>query len=118
MDTILIVDDHAPFRVMAKRLLEADGFTVVGEADTGASGIEAARALKPHLILLDIGLPDVEGIDVANTLAADGQPPFVVLTSSRDAEAYGPRLDGSGALGFIPKDELSGASIRALAAKA
>ena len=118
MNTILIVDDHGPFRVMARRLLEADGFTVVGEAETGASGIEAARTLRPHLILLDIGLPDVEGFDVASVLAADGQPPFVVLTSSRDADAYGPRLDGSRALGFIPKDELSGASIRALAAKA
>ena len=118
MDTILIVDDHAPFRVLARRLLEADGFTVVGEAETGASGIEAARTLRPHLILLDIGLPDVEGFDVASALAADGQPPFVVLTSSRDADAYGPRLDGSQALGFIPKDELSGASIRAFAAKA
>jgi DNA-binding NarL/FixJ family response regulator len=118
MDTILIVDDHAPFRVMARMLLEADGFTVVGEADSGESGIEAARTLKPHLVLLDIGLPDVEGFDVARLLAAEGPPPFVVLTSSRDASSYGPRLDGSRALGFIPKDELSGATIRALAAKA
>ncbi len=116
MDTILIVDDHAQFRVMARSLLEADGFTVVGEADTGASGIEAARTLRPHLVLLDIGLPDVEGFDVADALAVDGPPPFVVLTSSRDAGAYGPRLASSRVLGFIPKDELSGASIRALAA--
>ncbi len=116
MDTILIVDDHAQFRVIARNLLEADGFTVVGEADTGASGIEAARVLRPRLVLLDIGLPDVEGFDVADALAADGPPPFVVLTSSRDASAYGPRLANSRALGFIPKDELSGASIRALAA--
>ena len=98
-----------------ERLLEADGFTSSARR-SGASGLEAARVLRPRLVLLDIGLPDVEGFDVADALAADGPPPFVVLTSSRDASAYGPRLANSRALGFIPKDELSGASIRALAA--
>ena len=114
MNTILIVDDHAPFRVQARALLEADGFLVVGEAATGESGLEAARSLRPHLVLLDIGLPDVEGFEVARALAVDGPPPFVVLTSSREASAYGPRLSSSRVLGFIPKDELSGAAIRAL----
>jgi DNA-binding NarL/FixJ family response regulator len=114
MQTILIVDDHAPFRTQARALLESDGFVVVGESDTGASGLEAARALKPQLVLLDIGLPDVEGFEVARALAVDGPPPFVVLTSSRDASAYGPRLSSSRVLGFIPKDELSGAAIRLL----
>jgi DNA-binding NarL/FixJ family response regulator len=114
MNTILIVDDHAPFRVQARALLEADGYVVVGEADTGTSGLAAARSLRPHLVLLDIGLPDMEGFEVARALAADGPPPFVVLTSSREASAYGPRLASSRVLGFIPKDELSGAAIRSL----
>ena len=115
MHTILIVDDHAPFRVQARALLEADGFTVVGESDTGTTGLAAARKLKPSLVLLDIGLPDIEGFDVARELAADGPPPFVVLTSTREGSEYGPRLADSQVLGFIPKDELSGAAIRALA---
>jgi DNA-binding NarL/FixJ family response regulator len=114
MTTVLIVDDHGPFRVHARAILEADGFTVVGESDTGLAGLAAARSLKPHLVLLDIGLPDVEGFEVARVLAVDGPPPFVVLTSSREASAYGPRLASSRVLGFIPKDELSGAAIRAL----
>jgi DNA-binding NarL/FixJ family response regulator len=114
MNTILIVDDHAAFRVQARALLSADGFLVVGEAVDGYSGLAAARQLRPDLVLLDIGLPDVEGFEVARALAADGPPPFVVLTSSRDASAYGPRLDSSRVLGFIAKDELSGAAIRAL----
>jgi DNA-binding NarL/FixJ family response regulator len=113
-NTILIVDDHAGFRLQARALLEADGFVVVGEAGDGYSGLAEARRLRPDLVLLDIGLPDVEGFDVARVLAADGPPPFVVLTSSREAGAYGPRLSSSQALGFIPKDELSGAAIRAL----
>jgi DNA-binding NarL/FixJ family response regulator len=115
MNTILIVDDHAGFRVQARAILEADGFTIAGEADDGASGLEAARSLRPDLVLLDIGLPDVEGFEIARVLAVDGPPPFVVLTSSREASEYGPRLTASRVLGFIAKEELSGAAIRALA---
>jgi DNA-binding NarL/FixJ family response regulator len=115
MNTILIVDDHPPFRTHARALLEADGFMVIGEAATGASGLEAARSLRPDFVLLDIGLPDLEGFEVARALAADGgPPPFVVLTSTRDGSTYGPRLTTSEASGFIPKDELSGPAIRSL----
>jgi DNA-binding NarL/FixJ family response regulator len=114
MNTILIIDDHASFRVQARALLESDGFIVVGEAVDGTTGLAEARALRPDLVLLDIGLPDVEGFEVARDLAVDGPPPLVVLTSSREASAFGPRLSNSEVLGFIPKDELSGAAIRAL----
>jgi DNA-binding NarL/FixJ family response regulator len=114
MTTILIIDDHAAFRVQARALLLADGFSVIGEAVDGMSGLEAARTLRPDLVLLDIGLPDVEGFEVASELAVGGPPPLVVLTSSREASDYGPRLTSSRVLGFIPKDELSGAAIRAL----
>jgi DNA-binding NarL/FixJ family response regulator len=120
MLTILIVDDHRGFRTQVRALLEADGFDVVGEAADGAGAIEAVRVLRPSLVLLDIGLPDREGFDVARELVDapapgdHGRPPRVVLTSSRDAAAYGPRIARSGAVGFIPKDELSGAAIQAL----
>ena len=118
MHTILIIDDHAGFRAQARALLEADGFVVIGEAVDGASGITAARALRPDLVLLDIGLPDAEGFDVAHELASDGPPPYVILTSSRDASAFGPRLKAERVLGFIPKDELSGSALRGMVATA
>jgi DNA-binding NarL/FixJ family response regulator len=114
MTTILIVDDDPRFRAQARDVLEADGFVVIGEAVDGASGLHAARALRPDYLLLDIGLPDVEGFEVAKTLAVDGPPPWVVLTSSRDARAYGRRLTNGHALGFIPKERISGAAIRGL----
>jgi two-component system response regulator EvgA len=114
MHSILIIDDHSSFRTQARALLENDGFDVVGEAEDGRSGLSAARRLRPDLVLLDIGLPDIEGFEVARALDDDGPPPYVVLTSSREASAYGPRLANSRAIGFIQKDELSGAAIRAL----
>lgn len=117
MNTILIIDDDPRFRAQARDLLEADGFVVVGQAADGASGLEAVRSLLPEFVLLDVGLPDVEGFEVARDLAVDGSPPFVVLTSTRDARAYGRRLTEGHAVGFIPKEQISGAAIRALVAR-
>ena len=114
MSTILIVDDDPRFRDQVRDVLAADGFVVIGEAVDGASGLEAVQALHPDYVLLDIGLPDVEGFEVARALAVDGPPPWVVLTSSRDARAYGRRLANGDYLGFIPKERISGAAIRAL----
>jgi DNA-binding NarL/FixJ family response regulator len=118
VQTVLIVDDNAGFRSQIRALLEADGFSVVGECADGASVMQAARAHRPDLVLLDIGLPDVLGFEVARELAAEEAPPMVVLTSSREAAAYGPGLVVDGVAGFIAKDELSGPAIRALAAGA
>ena len=87
---------------------------VIGEAADGASGIEAAQALRPDFVLLDIGLPDIDGFEVARALAVNGPPPWVVLTSSRDARAYGRRLTNGEGVGFIPKERISGAAIRGL----
>ena len=99
---------------MARRLLQAGGYDVVGEAADGSSALQAARQLRPDLVLLDIQLPDVDGCEVARWLAAEANPPAVVLISSRDAEDYGARLTGCGARGFVAKADLSGASIDAL----
>ena len=114
VSTILIIDDDPRFRSQARDVLEADGFEVIGQAVDGASGLEAAQSLRPDFVLLDIGLPDVGGFEVARSLANDGPPPLVVLTSSRDARAYGRRLVDDPSLGFIPKEQVSGDAIRAL----
>jgi CheY-like chemotaxis protein len=109
--TVLVVDDNAEFRESARALLQADGFTVVGEAADGVEAIAEARRLRPDVVLLDIQLPDLDGIEVAERLAGDPDPPAIVLISSRDASAYGPRLAAAGALGFIAKRDLSGAGL-------
>jgi len=109
---VLIVDDHPSFRASARRMLEADGFEVVGEAATGAEGIRSAVEIAPELVLLDVHLPDIDGFDVAARLCANGNSPAVVLTSSRDGSDFGPLVERSGARGFIPKSELSGEALR------
>ena len=114
-DRILVVDDHAGFRAAARRVLEADGWRVVGEAADGASAIAAARRLEPDVVLLDIGLPDDDGFAVADRLAVLVAA-RIVLTSSRERGAYGDRLASSAALAFIGKGELDGTALRRLVA--
>jgi CheY-like chemotaxis protein len=111
MRSVLIVDDHPGFRLRARRLLEAEGWNVVGEAGDAAEALRAAEDLQPEVVLLDVHLPDVNGLCVARTLSGDAA---VVLTSSRDASDFADRLAGSGARGFVPKSELSGDALSAL----
>ncbi len=109
---VLIVDDHPSFRRSARRMLEAEGFEVVAEAGTGAEALEAARAQRPEIVLLDVHLPDMQGFEVAARLNANGSSPAVVLTSSHEAADFGRLVEQSGARGFVPKSDLSGDSLR------
>jgi len=109
--TVLIVDDHPGFRASARRMLEAGGFEVAGEVADGASARRVNRQLHPDVILLDVQLPDADGIELAGELSGTDGHPSVVLCSSRTAEELGAGLDSSGALGFVPKDELTVASV-------
>jgi DNA-binding NarL/FixJ family response regulator len=112
--TVLIVDDHTAFRDSASALLEAEGFAVIGEAARGDEAIAAVGRLRPQVVLLDVQLPDLDGFAVAERLAAGFDPPTIVLISSREAAAYGPRLEAAAADGFIPKRELSGSALAAI----
>ena len=112
--TILIVDDHPSFRASARLMLEAAGYQVVGEATDGSSAIDAVRELQPDVVLLDIRLPDVDGFQVAERLAANGTAPAIVLTSSRDRSDFGYEVGVSPAHGFVAKSELSAEAITLL----
>lgn len=112
--TVLVVDDHASFRKIARLLLEFEGYEVVGEAVDGHSGLQAARDLTPDFVLLDVQLPDLDGFDVAARLASDATAPAVILTSSQDGTDLGMLIRRSGARGFIPKAEITGARLAAL----
>jgi DNA-binding NarL/FixJ family response regulator len=111
---VLIVDDHAPFRSIARQVLTADGFLIVGEAADGAEGIRACGELRPDLVLLDVQLPDIDGFAVATVLTSRIHPPAVVLVSSRSRTDYGSRIEDCRARGYIAKAELSGDAVRRL----
>jgi DNA-binding NarL/FixJ family response regulator len=112
---VLIVDDHEPFRAVARELLEAAGYVVSGEAADGAEALAAVAAEPPDAVLLDVQLPDRDGFSVATALTAGGGP-IVVLVSSREAEEYGRRIAACGARGFSVKRQLSAAAFAALVA--
>jgi DNA-binding NarL/FixJ family response regulator len=111
---VLIVDDHGPFRAIARELLEGAGYIVSGEAGDAAGALAAVAADAPDAVLLDVQLPDRDGFAVATTLTRRDGGPVVVLISSREAEDYGRRIEACGARGFIPKSKLSAAAFRAL----
>jgi DNA-binding NarL/FixJ family response regulator len=112
--TLLIVDDHDGFRASARAMLESEGFEVVGEAGDGDEALAAVARLHPEVVLLDIQLPGLDGLAVAEQLASSADAPAVVLTSSRDGTAYGDRLVQTSARGFIPKSGLTGEALSAL----
>jgi len=114
---VLIVDDDARFRATARLLLEADGYRVIGEAADGAAAVEASNDLRPDIVLLDVRLPVFDGFEVLRRISAESHRPVVILTSSRDASDYGQRIGASGAAGFVPKAEVSGPAIGALAGR-
>jgi DNA-binding NarL/FixJ family response regulator len=113
MKRVLIVDDHQPFRTVARELLEGAGYVIAGEAADAAEALVAIAAEAPDAVLLDVQLPDRDGFSVATALMAAGGP-AVVLISSREAEDYGGRIAACGARGFIPKSKLSAAAFAAI----
>lgn len=114
MTSVLIVDDHDGFRSWARRLLEADGFDVVGEAPDGTTALTAVDQLDPDVVLLDVQLPDRDGFWVAEQLTADRHPVQLVLVSTREQSDYADRLNGSGVSGFITKSHLTADRLRDL----
>jgi DNA-binding NarL/FixJ family response regulator len=114
--SVLIVDDDPAFRRLAHRILATVGLAVAGEAATAAAAMTAVGTLKPDAVLVDVGLPDRDGVSLARELAALPWRPRVVLTSS-DPEAASPGdVRGSGAMAFVPKDQLPNAALDSLLA--
>ncbi|UBU17939.1 response regulator [Nonomuraea gerenzanensis] len=106
----LIVDDSRRFVEAARRLLELQDVRVVGTAETGGRALELAAALRPDVALVDVGLGEESGFEVARRL----ETVPVILISTRDPDDLGQLVAASSAVGFLPKARLSGPAIRAL----
>lgn len=105
---VLIVDDQEPFRMAARMVVEAtDGFDVVGEAETGEDSVTMAAELAPDLVLMDVNLPGINGLDATRQIlagASHGSAAVVVLLlSTYEEDEYAPRAAECGAAAYIPK---------------
>jgi len=102
---VLIVDDQEPFRLAARMVVDAtDGFEVVGEAETGESSVEMARELAPDLVLMDVNLPGINGLDATRQILSDRSDSVIVLLlSTYEEEEYAPRAAECGASAYVPK---------------
>jgi DNA-binding NarL/FixJ family response regulator len=111
---VLIVDDDARFRALARALLERSGFTVAGEAADGEQALDAACRLRPEAALVDIQLPDTNGLTLARRLAEGDRGLRIIVTSTDPTLVAPAALADSGALAFVPKDELAVSDLAAL----
>jgi CheY-like chemotaxis protein len=110
--SVLVVDDDREFRELAARMLTRMGLQVVGEAETFAEAEAAAAELRPQAVLVDVGLPDGDGLQLAERLAALPWRPRVAITSSDPDATSTPAARDLGAVGFVAKEDLLDGSLR------
>lgn len=105
---VLIVDDQPPFREAARMVVEmSEGFEVAGEAQNGETAVEMAATLKPDLILMDVQMPGVDGLEATRRITDTPDPPKVLVMSTHESGDYSGPAEAAGAIGFVPKSEFS-----------
>jgi len=100
---VLIVDDQAPFRNAARAVVEAtDGFEVIGESESGEASVDASQRLHPDLVLMDVNMPGINGLEATRQILRNSNGTVVVLLLSTYEEAeYAPRAVECGASSYI-----------------
>jgi DNA-binding NarL/FixJ family response regulator len=103
---VLIVDDQEPFRSASRMVVEmTPGFEVTGEAVTGEEGVEMAASLRPDLVLMDVYLPGIDGLEATRRITAGDDPPRVLVMSTHESDEFADSAIAAGAVAFLPKAE-------------
>ena len=115
MIEVLVVDDQAPFRVAARGLVgRVEGFAVVGEAATGEEAVALAAELAPALVLMDIKLPGIDGLEATRRILATAPGTVVVLLSTYQPDDLPAGALDVGAAGYLRKEDLTPDALRAV----
>jgi two-component system invasion response regulator UvrY len=110
---VLIVDDQAPFRTVARTVVAlAPGFSVVAEAETGEQALELADELQPELVLMDINLPGINGIEATRRIVDADASTVVILLSTYTQDDLPADARSCGAAAYVHKEDMSPALIR------
>lgn len=112
--SVLVIDDDDAFRALTLRMLRSWGHTPVDEAENFADGFARTLELRPEAVLVDVGLPDGDGLVLAARIAAQPWQPLVVIVSSDAEAADGEAIRRAGALAFVPKEDLPNGSLRTM----
>lgn len=105
MGKVLIVDDHPVIRLAVRLLLEREGHTLVGETDNGVDALTLIRNQRPDLVILDIGIPKIDGLEVLARISTIKPRPRVLILTSQPADLLAFRCMKAGAAGFVTKGD-------------
>ena len=105
---VLIVDDQLPFREASRMVVEmTDGFLVAGEAENGEQAVEMAASLRPDLVLMDVQMPGINGLEATRRIMSLDDPPRVLVMSTHESGSYEEPALAAGAVAFLPKSTFS-----------
>ncbi len=105
MTAVLMVDDHPTVRLAVRMLLERERFRVIGESGDGIDAVQKARSLRPDVVILDIGLPGLDGMEVIKRLQLLEPAPKIMVLTGQPADLYVRRCLDAGIAAFVNKDE-------------
>jgi pilus assembly protein CpaE len=113
--SVIVVDDQAPFRLAAKAVLRRmEGFELVGEAGNGVEAISLAHEVQPDLVLMDINMPEMGGIEATRLIMAERPETVVILCSTYGVSDLPPEAATSGARAYVHKEQLEAKTLRRL----
>jgi pilus assembly protein CpaE len=113
--SVIVVDDQAPFRMAARAVIRrSEGFSLAGEAEDGVKALELANEIHPDVVLMDINMPEMGGIEATRRIVADLPETFVILCSTYDISDLPPDATASGARAYVNKEQLGAKTLRRL----